>query len=547
MFETLGKLLSVQSFMPHGYCLGWDPALLFVMIAANVGIALAYLSIPAALSYFARRRPDLAYSWMFRLFAVFITACGLTHLMKVWTVYQPVYWLEAFVDALTAVVSLITAVLLWPLIPKALALRSPAALAEANAQLESMNQQLTAVNSELATVNDDLKAARDQALEASNLKSAFVASISHELRTPLTGILGMNELLLATALTEQQRKLANATRDSADTLLSIVNDILDLSKIEAGRMIVESVQFNPVAVVHDCVQVVAPLAIQKDLLLNTDIDSRIPSQLWGDPVRLHQILLNLLSNGVKFTQHGNVTVRAMVDAEDEQSVALKFSITDTGIGLSSDEQKYLFMPFTQVDSSTSRKYGGTGLGLAIAKRLVEIMGGALGVTSTKGQGSTFWFTVPLARTQADADTVSMTMTPERRPLPSDKRVLVVEDNPVLQQLALLQLENLGIKASAVVGGRAALEELSRSTYNLILMDCHLPDIDGFETTRMIRQQEAGSGDHVIVIAITAGAMRGDPEKCLNAGMDDYLSKPYTLDQLLEKLQRWLGKGSKVPE
>jgi len=547
MPELLRQTLFSNSFMPHGFCLRWDPVLLPLMVAANLGIALAYFSIPASLWYFIRRRRDLAYSWLFRLFAVFITACGLTHVAKVVTLYQPYYWFETLMDVFTALVSMLTAFLLWPVIPKALQLRSPKELAETNTKLNMANEQLTEVNKELATINEELMVARDEALEASNLKSAFVANISHELRTPLSGIMGMNELLQETSLSDEQQELVSAVKDSGQSLLSIVNDLLDLSKIEAGKMTLESSACNPIAIIHDCLQVVTVSANHKGLLLKTGIDARVPSYLLGDSVRIHQVLLNLVSNAVKFTTSGSVTVRAAIDAEDDHFVTVRFVVDDTGIGLSESEQRCLFVPFSQVDVSSTRRYGGTGLGLAISKRLVELMGGDIGLTSTKGAGSSFWFTVTLKRSSGDIKVGEAAQSKQDKPFAQiTANVLVVEDNTIVQLLTLKQLEHLGLKARGVANGKAALEELVRSDYALILMDCHLPELDGFEATRSIRAQEAGTDRHIPIVALTAGAMRRDPEKCFEAGMDDYFSKPYTLMQLRHKIERFVKTSSLVP-
>jgi signal transduction histidine kinase/CheY-like chemotaxis protein len=510
----------------------------FVFVAANLGIAIAYFAIPLALRFFVGKRKDLPYPHMFRLFAAFILSCGISHLAKIWTLYQPAYWPEALIDAWTAGVSLMTAALLWPLLPKALALRSPAELATANEQLESVNKQLTAVNDELATVNLDLRSARDQALEASNLKSAFIANISHELRTPLSGVLGMNELLMTTDLNDGQRRYAQVVHDSARSLLSLVNDILDLSKIEAGKMNIEAIELNPRKAAEDAFSLLNAAAVAKGLSLRLEIGDGVPEKVYGDPVRLHQVLLNLLGNAVKFTHHGSILMKLQIARVDEQFVTVEFSVSDTGIGIADNEKKFLFMPFTQIDQSTNRRYGGTGLGLTISKRLVELMGGEIGVQSEKGKGSTFWFSLPFRKQGA--------LMPEILKLPGAgfdghaARVLVVEDNATLQMLVGKQLEGLGLQSDIVSTGEEALDIMLKERYELVLMDCHLPHMDGFEATKLIREREGATGMHIPIVAMTAGAMKGDPEKCLAVGMDDYLAKPYTLDQLREKMQRWIA-------
>lgn len=529
--------------MPHGVCLQWNTPLLLTWILANAGIALAYFAIPAALVFFVKKRKDdLPYPFMFRLFALFIVSCGMTHLMKIWTIFHAHYWVEALLDLLTALVSLTTAILLWPLIPKMLALKSPA-------QLEEANQKLADANDELSTLNKNLVLARDQALEASSLKSSFVANISHELRTPVTGVMGMNELLMRTELTPHQKDLASSIQEAAKSLHLIVNDILDLSKIEAGKMTLQRLLLNLPEMVRESINMLLPAAQKKGLVLNCLIDPHLEehaSNLSGDPVRVNQVLLNLMGNAVKFTDHGQIDVEATVLKRDESRTLVKFSVTDTGIGIDEEVKKVLFQPFTQADESTTRKYGGTGLGLTISKLLVELMDGEIGVESQKNKGSTFWFIVPFTHTPEiilKRYTTSMTINLGTA---SQGKVLVVEDNPVLRSLACKQLETLGIGAHAVSNGQAALDELSRTRYSLILMDCHLPVLDGFEATQKIRELEKNTSEHITIIAMTAGAMTGDYEKCRQAGMDDYLAKPYTLKQLKEKLSNWLLTEKSIP-
>lgn len=383
---------------------------------------------------------------------------------------------------------------------------------------------------------------RDQAVEATKLKSAFVANISHELRTPLSAVLGLNDLLLDTKLNEEQKELAGLIKDSARSLSVIVNDILDLSKIEANKMNLEMVEFNPVAIVHECTQLLTSTALAKGILISCNIEPRIPSVVVGDPVRIHQILINLIGNAVKFTDKGTITVRAVIEAEDEKQLTIKFAVSDTGIGLSDAEKQLLFLPFSQVDDSTTRKYAGSGLGLAICKRLVALMHGEIGVVTAKGSGSTFWFTVPFERAsraiaphaESTAQTVRLTGT---------QVILVVEDNSTLQLLATRQISSLGYQCRAVGSGQEALNELSQHKYSLVLMDCHLPDFDGFEVTRRIRQLETGSNKHIPIIALTADAMTGSREKCLNSGMDGYLGKPHTTEELKEVIDQFLAPAA----
>lgn len=386
----------------------------------------------------------------------------------------------------------------------------------------------------------ELSIARDHALEASALKSAFVSNVSHELRTPLTGIVGTIELLMNTGLSGEQRSLAKTVEECSRCLLVLVNDILDLSKIEAGKIVTEVLPFNLIFLFQDCARLMAPGARQKNVILRTNIDHRIPDFVQGDQKRVRQTLLNLIGNSIKFTEAGEINVEASVQAETEQTITVRFTIKDTGIGISAEEQRLLFRPFSQVDSSSTRNYSGTGLGLYISKQLAEIMGGTIQIDSKRGEGTSCWFTVPFRRYGQPIE--SLDTTPST--LPSnlqfrDKQVLLVEDNRVIQMVLLKQITSLGLHAQAVSNGHEAVELLSGLSFDLILMDCQMPVCDGFEATKAIRIMDANAGRHTPIIALTAGAMQGDREKCLAAGMDDYLSKPVSIHELGQKVEQWI--------
>ena len=376
--------------------------------------------------------------------------------------------------------------------------------------------------------------------EANRVKSDFLANMSHELRTPITGILGSADLLRQVDLPERATDYAEIIRSSARTLLAIVDDVLDFSKVEAGHLELEDVEFPPRETVQGVVDLLTPRARAKDLTLDIEIDPRTPLRVEGDPLRLRQVLLNLVGNAIKFTQHGGVRVGVERLATASGRARLRFSVRDSGIGIDTADLERLFLPFTQADSSTTRRFGGTGLGLAISRRIVEAMGGRLTAHSQPDQGSTFSFELELTVVEASVATTAQE-TPSATAVlhpTAARRILLVEDNPINHLVVEEQLVSLGHQVTSAYDGREALDLIEHEAFDLVLMDCQMPVLDGYETTRRIRQAEVGDR-HVPIVALTAHALAGDREKCLAAGMDDYLAKPFTTDQLAILLEPWL--------
>jgi signal transduction histidine kinase/CheY-like chemotaxis protein len=393
---------------------------------------------------------------------------------------------------------------------------------------------------ELEVRSRELEEASRRAEQASVAKAQFLATISHEIRTPMNGVLGTTELLLDTPLMASQRRLVENAHFSATALLTLIDDVLDLSRIQASKLTLHAASFDLAALMRDAVDLMATTARDKPITLGCTIAPQLPARVEGDPTRLRQVLVNLLHNAVKFTDRGRVVLEVIVLGRTPDAVKLRFEVRDTGIGIAEDQFALVFDAFTQADTSSTRRHGGSGLGLAIVKELAELMGGRVGVDSRVDEGSTFWFELTL-KTLADP-AASPLPEAHRNAVPA-ARILLAEDDAVNQIVVAAMLKKMGCAVDVVGDGNAARAAAAGQRYDLIFMDCHMPGMDGFEATRRIRDAGDSPAAQTPIVALTADALAGDRDRCLSAGMDDYMTKPVNAAQLAAAVQRWAGATS----
>jgi signal transduction histidine kinase/CheY-like chemotaxis protein len=553
MLASILNYFDSENFMPHGHCFLWLPQILWLHVISDTLIAAAYYSIPTSLLYFVRQRKDIPFKNLFYLFGAFILLCGTTHLLAIWVIWHADYALEGVVKGVTAIVSVGSAIVSWKIIPQALELKSPAELQKLNDELrrsyENIEQivakrtaELSSVNAQLQQSETDLQKALKLAQEANKAKSDFLATMSHEIRTPMNAVMGLaNILSISSPLTAKQREFIQTLKTSADSLLTLINDLLDIAKIESQNVGLECIPFSVPDLLTDVVGIMDVSARQKDLEFNSSINCECVSErlFIGDPTRLRQILLNLCSNAIKFTEKGSVDISISCEpTEQDNRENLIFIVTDTGIGIPTNMLETIFTKFIQADSSISRKYGGTGLGLAITKELLEYMGGTITVKSELNRGSTFVVSIPLERTLFRTPQKLTDTLPDHQSSPQDARILLVEDNPANALVATTFLEQFGYNYDVAINAAVAFDYLEKGdVYGAILMDVQMPGMNGYEATQYIRFREKKMNrPRIPIIGMTANAMSGDRERCLGVGMDDYISKPFDPVLLEEKIK-----------
>jgi len=532
--QIFTALFDITSLMPHGYCLIWNSALLWLHVISDVLIVLSYYSIPFIILFYVRKHKDFPFDRLLLMLSAFIIACGTTHLVSIITIWIPLYWLEGLLKLLTGLLSVITAIRMYFIVPNVLAEMGRKRFLEEKLAIQASTMQDNLIK-EVELRTKSLQLLTEQAQSDLQVKRIFLSNMSHEIRTPINAIISINYLALKTDLTEQQHNYLTKIDSSAKWLLGVLDDILNYSKLESGKLVLEHNDFELSLIITFLTDVASPLLKDKPVLLSFDIDPEVPAVLKGDSLRLEQVLLNLLTNAIKFTHEGSVTLKVELLNYEAQQARLRFSVLDTGIGLSLDQQSQLFKAFIQADNSTTRLYGGTGLGLAICEELVRAMGGSIIVESQVDVGSCFSFIINFE---------IPVLLPETEPLRlyqypglKNAKILVAEDNLVISEFIPDIMAYEGMHVDIARDGSEVLALLELNKYDAVLMDCQMPVMDGFETARRIRTDPRF--DKLPIIAMTGYVFDQERERCFENGMNDFISKPVAWDDAFLTLERWI--------
>ncbi len=413
--------------------------------------------------------------------------------------------------------------------------------------LHYQKKKLDGLLKHLEKTNKELEIQKVKAEESTKAKAIFLANMSHEIRTPLNGIIGFSKILEETGLTEYQKELTEIIVSSGENLLNVINDILDFSKMESGQVKLENIEFSLSKTLNTIVKLQNLNADKKGIKLQLDLEENLPNTLVGDPYRLNQVITNLVSNAIKFTDKGGVKISITCLENDPEKTSLLFKVIDTGIGISEEGKAKLFKEFSQTDISTTRKYGGTGLGLAISNNLVKLMGGEIGVNSKVGEGSEFWFKLTYSHSSKKLDSVENINPYASVEIPKNTKILYAEDNAINQKVTVMQLRKLGVTSDIANNGLEALELFKKNEYDMILMDVQMPEMDGLECTKEIREYEKinNSSQSIYIVAATANSDTSDKLNCIEAGMNDYISKPFRENELKEKILNALNQAKEL--
>ncbi len=536
MMLTLLKDIYLIGFIPHGHCYLWQTGLVWLNIIGDATIAIAYYSIPCLLVYFISQRKDVPFNGVFLLFGAFIIACGTGHLMDIWTLWYPDYWIAGGLKAFTALISIYTAFALVYLIPLALKLPSPA-------QLEAANQALKSEIVERKRIEQELRIAEEIATNSSQAKSEFLANMSHELRTPLNGILGYTQILQRTeSLTEKGYKGVDIIQQCGSHLLTLINDVLDLAKIEARKLELNPIDFYFPAFIDSVTEICRIRAEQKGIGFYVQLSADLPVGIRADDKRLRQVLINLLGNAIKFTEKGSVTFKIEVKSTQEELQQLpihkiRFEVTDTGVGMNPEQLQKIFLPFEQVGEQ-KRQVEGTGLGLAITHKIITLMGSQIEVNSEFGQGSSFWFELEISEAKDWAKASRAIRQGTVVGYEGKKRtILVVDDKWQNRSVVVNLLEPIGFVVIEASNGKEAMAQVSTYQPDLIITDLMMPLMNGFEFINQLRQ--ASQFEKITVIASSASVFETDQYKSIDAGANAFLPKPVDAEMLLELLRKYL--------